>query len=138
VSIARGMTRRNRPLPGAARELIDDSVHSVGVLDLLLLVRGDPERWWALEEVAVALHCPVGWASLELKRLRSSGLVEMDADRRYSFRPHSARLAGAVDALAEAYSAHTPEIVRLIFSADSPRARAGDRSRARHRSRRAH
>ena len=116
--------------------MIDDSVHSVGVLDLLLLLRGEPERRWAPEEISGALHCPVGWAAVELERLRSSGLVEADADRRYGFRPRSARLAQAVDALADAYTTHTPEVVRLIFSANSPR-RAGDRSRARHRSRRA-
>lgn len=102
------MTRR-RPLPGEARRLIDDSIHSVGVLDLVLL-RAEPERWWTPEEVSGALHCPVGWAALELERLRSSGLVEADPDRRYGFRPPTARLAQAVDALADAYTAHTHEM----------------------------
>jgi len=138
VSIALRMMR-GRPLPGEARRLIDDSVHSVGVLDLLLLVRGDPERWWTPEEISGALHCPVGWASLELERLQSSGLVEADpgGPRRYIFRPRSSRLAGAVDALADAYTAHTHEIVRLIFSADSARRRTeGGGSRAGSRRRR--
>jgi hypothetical protein len=121
------MTRGPRPLPGTARRLIDDSVHSVGVLDLLLLLRAQPERWWTPEDVSGALHCPVGWASLELEGLLSSGLVEADpgGQRRYVFRPRSAQLAEAVDALAAAYAAQTPEIVRLIFSADVRRATTG-------------
>jgi DNA-binding IclR family transcriptional regulator len=112
------MTGR-RPIPSDARRLIGDSINSVGVLDLLLLVRQQPERWWSPADVTETLHCPVRWATFELEDLRSAGLVEADPDgnRRYRFRPRNNRLVQAVDALAEAYAAHSGEIVRLILAA---------------------
>jgi DNA-binding IclR family transcriptional regulator len=120
---------RRRPLPGEARRLINDSVHSVGVLDLLVLLRVEPERWWTPQEVAERLPCPVGWAAQELESLHAGGLLDVDGDeeRRYLFRPRSARLADAVDALAEAYAANMPDVVRLILST-APRL-GGRRSR---------
>jgi hypothetical protein len=125
------MTLDRRPPSTDAQRLIDDTVHSVGVLDLLLLVREEPERWWTPDETSEKLHCPVRWAALELEDLRERGLLQGDGEgnRRYRFRPQSTRLARAVDALAEAYEAHTGEVVRLIFTAGSSRRRRGRHSR---------
>lgn len=122
---------RHGPLTGDARRLIDDSVHSVGVVDLLLLVRLEPGRWWTADAVAERLPCPVGWAALELEDLHAGGLLEAgDGEREYRFRPRSARLAEAVDALAEAYAASTPDVRRQILSAWTGRRLSGRRPRS--------
>jgi hypothetical protein len=127
--------RREDWLPDDARRLIAENVDSVGALDLLLLVRGEPERWWSPEEVSDALHCPARWAALQLEALQSGGLLAADGDGgcRYAFRPRSARLTDAVNALAEAYTTHAREVVWLIFTARRRPRRAG-RKRS-HRSR---
>jgi hypothetical protein len=116
------MMLRRRPLPTDARTLIDDTIHSVGALDLLLLAREEPERWWTPEETSERLHCPVRWAALELEDLRERGLLESATDG-YRFRPRSTRLAQAVEALADTYEADPHEVTRLIFTAGSPQAR---------------
>lgn len=125
------MTPRRRPLPADARRLIEHNVHSVGVLDLLLLAREEPERWWTPGEISEHLHCPVRWASTELGNLRAGGLLEADGDRGYRFRPRDLRLAQAVEALAAAYTEQTRDVVGFIFSAESARRAGGRRSRRR-------
>jgi hypothetical protein len=105
-------------LTGDARRLIAERLHSVGALDLLLLVRDEPNRWWSAEEVSATLNCPARWAALQLDDLRAAGLLIAagDGDRRYAFRPESARLEDAVDAVAHAYARHAGDVVRLIFA----------------------
>jgi DNA-binding IclR family transcriptional regulator len=98
------------------RRLIAEHVHSVGALDLLVLLRDDRGRSWTAGEIADALDCPAPWAERELAQLRAGGLVKADGEGRYAYRPHSARLAKAMDALARAYATDTREVVRLIFA----------------------
>jgi hypothetical protein len=109
---------RHGSLTGDARRLIADRLHSVGGLDILLLVRGDPDRWWSAEEIAAALHCPPRWAALQLEELSSGGLLVVggEAERVYAFRPRSPSLADAVDALARANARHAGDVARLILA----------------------
>jgi hypothetical protein len=127
------MKRVSVALPGDARQLIDDSVRSVGVLDLLIVVCREPERWWTPDEISVKLRCPARWAAVELKHLHAAGLFDSEGggDRRYRYRPRSSRLAKAVEALVAPYVADPRHVVGLIFTADSTRGRSG---RRRHRS----
>jgi DNA-binding IclR family transcriptional regulator len=113
------MTRGGRALPGDARRLVDENVRSVGVLDLLMLICRESERWWTPDEISEPLRCPVGWAAVELEDLHAAGLLESDghAGRRYRYRPRSPRLAKAVDDLMAAYAADPRQVVRLIFTA---------------------
>jgi hypothetical protein len=110
---------QNASLTGDARQLIAERVHSVGALDLLLLVRDEPDRWWSAEEVSATMNCPARWAALRLDEMHAGGLLAAagDGDRRFAFQPRTDRLADAVDALARAYAAHAGDVVRLIFAA---------------------
>jgi len=109
------------PPSAAARRLIAETIRSVGALDLLLMLRNDPDRWWTARELSDALRCPTGWAERELEHLREGNLLASaaagDGEVAYAFRSAGPRLAEAVDALTAAYATNTREVVRLIFAA---------------------
>jgi len=65
-------------LTSDAERLIARHVDSVGVLDLLLLLRGEPSRVWTRDGVACQLACPLGWAERELERLRHGGFARAE------------------------------------------------------------
>jgi DNA-binding IclR family transcriptional regulator len=95
--------------------LIAYHLESVGALDLLLLLRGQPERAWTSEDVCEALGSPLRWAERELASLRRGGLVALH-DGRYRYAPDSERTHAAVDAIARAWRHDRSGISRLIFS----------------------
>jgi hypothetical protein len=103
-------------VPGNARTLIRAHVHSVGALELLLLLRRDPDLGWSAGEICAELRCPPGWPPAELEALARAGLAAAD-DGRWRFRPASGELERAADALAEAYREAAGEVVRLVFAA---------------------
>jgi hypothetical protein len=64
------------------------------VLDLLLLLHGEPDRVWTRDAVAEKLACPLGWSERELERLRHGGLAWSDASG-YRYAPSNARQRAA-------------------------------------------
>jgi hypothetical protein len=103
-------------LTSDAERLIIRHVDSVGVLDLLLLLRGEPDRVWTRDAVREALACPPGWAERELERMRHKGFAAPDAGG-YRYAPSNARLRAAVDSLARAWKRDRAAVTRLIFAA---------------------
>ena len=107
-------------IPEAARNLIAEHIESVAQLEVLLLLRGSPERVWAGAEVARELRTSAELADASLGRLSRAGLVrvEIDAEGRpgFQFAPSTRRLAAAAEELASAYSTHKTAVITLIFS----------------------
>jgi hypothetical protein len=99
-----------------AERLIGAHVDSVGVLDLLLLLRAEPDRVWTRDAVGEALACPLGWAERELERLRLGGLARRDAGG-FRYATSSARQRAAVDSVARAWKRDRGAVTRLIFAA---------------------
>ena len=98
-----------------AERLIARHVDSVGVLDLLLLLRGAPDRSWTRDAIREELACPLGWAERELERLRHGGLARHDGGG-YRYAPSSARQRAAIDSLARACRSDRAAVTRLIFA----------------------
>jgi hypothetical protein len=97
-----------------AQLVIARHVDSVGVLDLLLLLRGDPDRVWTRDAVRAELACPSGWAERELERLRRAGLAEA-GEGGYRYAPSTARERAAIDSVARAWRRDRAAVTRLIF-----------------------
>jgi hypothetical protein len=110
------------PLSAGAYALMVDHLHSVGALDLFMLLRTDGDRWWSADDVREALRCPRRWAVLHLEDLGEAGLLDTHDDgvRRYAFAPRDDRLAEAADALATAYSTRTREVLQLLLAMPAP------------------
>lgn len=103
------------PLPPAVRTLIRRQVHSVGSLELLMLLHAERDRSWSVEEICDALGCPRAWAETQLAALRHGGLLER-GEAGWRFAPATAELEQATGALQDAYRLHSREVVRFVFA----------------------
>ena len=102
-------------LPVAVRKLIRRHVHSVGELELLMLLHAESDRSWSVGEICDALGCPPSWAEAQLAAMDEGGLVEGAGDS-WRFAPANTELAEATAALHEAYRLQSREVVRYVFA----------------------
>jgi hypothetical protein len=102
-------------LPRAVRALIREHVHSVGELDLLMLMQGQRDRTWSAEEVCAALGAPAAWAIPRLEALRAAGLVDQDADG-WRAHPRTAAQRDTLDVLATLYRTRRRDLVQYVFA----------------------
>lgn len=105
-------------LSPAARSLIRRHVHSVGELDLLVLLHAERDRTWSEEEICVALGCPPSWAAAQLKRMERAGFVRHDGDR-WRFAAATPELEKATEEVGDAYRRHRRDVVRFVFATPS-------------------
>jgi hypothetical protein len=102
-------------LPRAVRALIRDHVHSVGELDLLMLLHAQSDRIWTAEDVSATLGAPVAWAATQLQRLEAAGLLVGD-DNGWRSRPQPAAQRDALDALDALHRTRRRDLVRYVFA----------------------
>ena len=104
--------------PGLTRDaecLIERHVHSVGTLDLLLLLRERPTCALSTTAICELLRCPSGWATEELGRLCAAELLVAEGGG-HRYAPATARLRAAVDSAAAARQRDRAAVERLIFA----------------------
>lgn len=106
------MSSRLSPL---VRTLIRRHVHSVGELELLVMLHAERDRAWRVEEICEALGCPSTWAVAQLEAMARAGLLER-TDGNWRFSPVTAELEQASAALQEAYRLQSRDVVRFVFS----------------------
>ena len=127
--------RLARELPRAARRLLGEHIHSIGELDLLMLLEADRARAWSLDELCDRLRCPRSWAESRLHAMIGAGLLAGD-EGRYACAPSRPELDEALQALALAHRDRPEDLMKMIVSprwrrralADA-RSRPGDRQR---------
>ncbi len=102
-------------IPEPVRRLIAGHLESVAQLDVLLLLRAAPDKWWTSEEVARALVTRPPAALGFLHHLTGTGLLERDEER-FRYAPPGTT-GPVVDELAACYSARRTTVVSLILSA---------------------
>ena len=56
-------------------ELLDSCIDSVEALNALLVLHGDPSRWWAVPEIARTIEVDVNAARQAMQDLRGRGLA---------------------------------------------------------------
>lgn len=96
------------------RSFIGRHVDSVAQLEVLLLLRAAPEKWWSVDEVARAQVSAPDAAELSLRHLSGEALI---AEERGAFRYEpSGSEAEVVERLAEAYASRRPTVVAEIFA----------------------
>ncbi|HET8758470.1 MAG TPA: hypothetical protein VFM58_20790 [Solirubrobacteraceae bacterium] len=97
------------------RTLIRRHVHSVGELELLVMLHAERDRGWSVDEICDALGCPPSWAVVQLEAMARAGLLEA-VEGSWRFSPDTAELEEAVAALQDAYRLQSREVVRFVFS----------------------
>lgn len=100
------------------RRFISDSINSVAQLEVLLLLKQNPDRAWNAEEVARSLYTGQTLIGAHLADWASRGLFAPMPDQPgfYRYAPASPELAELVDQLAEAYKVRRVSVITAIYS----------------------
>jgi hypothetical protein len=105
-------------VPNDVVRFIAAEIESVGQLEVLLLLRGAPDKQWTPQEVARALVSQVESVGDWLDRMAGSGLL-LAVDGTYRYAPATAEVERTVDALAESFAKYRVAVIGLIFSKPS-------------------
>ena len=101
-------------IPDRVGRFIGEHISSVEGLEVLLLLHGEPERWWRADEIGAELKSVPESVSLRLADLREHDLVEANADGAH--RVSRAVDAAAVDELRESYRRRRVAVIAAIFA----------------------
>jgi hypothetical protein len=96
------------------------AVPTVDAAELLLLVQGEPQRWWAVQEAGAALAPGATLSDIDVSRyvalFQASGLIAVGPDKRLQYRPASNALDANVRKLAQAYRERPVTLIRVIYA----------------------
>ena len=102
------------PADRAVFQFIREHLRSVWALELLLLLKRDPERCWSVEELVGDLRASHGLVADNLLALEGAGLVIPDDRGGFRYRPAAPTLAQIGDQLEAAYRAKPVTVIRWI------------------------
>jgi len=108
----------NDQLPREVRDVLHDHVHSVGELDLLMLLYTERDRLWDIDKICDALGSPPSSATIQLQAMAAAGLAEHDANR-WRFRAANDDSMTATEALSHAYHALRGDLAGHTFALPS-------------------
>jgi predicted transcriptional regulator len=105
-------------IPADVEQFILENLDSVAQLEGLLLLRGNPEAGWSVEELAKRLYIDREQAANILEHLCTQGLliVKKAGSLTYHYQPESSELRQIVERLAETYSKYLVPVTNLIHS----------------------
>jgi hypothetical protein len=105
-------------IPAQVRLFLEERIHSVAQLELLLLLKNDPGKAWAAAEASRALAVPGEMAAAHLSELQGAGLLASSGGLEASFRygPQSTELSQLVESLATIYQERRVSLITLIYS----------------------
>jgi predicted transcriptional regulator len=107
-------------VPAGVRRFIGAEIQSVEQLEVLLLLRGAPDKGWTAKEVARALVSQTESAASWLRQMEGRGLMS-EADGVYRYAPATPDVARTIDELAESYARYRVAVIGLIFAKPSER-----------------
>jgi|SRR5688572_23101632 hypothetical protein len=99
---------------------IQKMIPAVDAAEVLLAVYAQPDAWLHPADLARALRPAVSVTDAEaaryLEMFHSRGLLAIDPDNRYQYRPAFEILAGHVQTLAQAYKERPVTLIRMIYA----------------------
>lgn len=100
------------------RTFLADHIDSVLELELLLLLRANPQRSWTRAELAHELKIDAAWAAEQLDRLAARKMLDRsnEAEPRYRYAPATPAMDTTIAAVADTYASHRVTVIGLIFS----------------------
>lgn len=97
-------------------DFIRDYFRSVWALDLLLLMKGEPDRFWRTDELVQSLRASESVVTTGLAQLFAGGLIVLEEESA-RFGPAGPDLAALVEETEALYAKKPDAIRRLIVSA---------------------
>lgn len=106
-------------VPEHVRRFIEDHVDSVELIEVLLLLKREPERDWTADEVAARLYTSPRFVAHRLEALRASSVAvasERDGHPSYRYAARTGDLDRVVGDLETLYATRRTSIIALVFS----------------------
>jgi len=104
-------------IPEDVLSFIRSAIKSVWALELLLHLHRAPDRSWDAEALSLEMRSNRDLVQSILTTYEQSGLVALESDGKYTYRPASPHLAAIVDEIAKAYAATPLTLIKHIVSA---------------------
>jgi hypothetical protein len=99
---------------------LQSSVPSVDAAELLLVLAGEPARWWLAPELIAKLGPASTLSEADalryLEQFEAGALLSTRPDRRVQYHPAHDALAGHVRMLAQAYNERPVTLFRVIYA----------------------
>lgn len=102
------------PLERDLASFLRSTFQSIWSMELLFLLRRDPERHWSKPEMVTALRASDLVVSQAVEDLIAAGLVVPETDEKFRYNPVSDELHALVTATQELY-AKSPDAVRRLI-----------------------
>ncbi|MGD9616750.1 MAG: hypothetical protein AB7H90_16340 [Alphaproteobacteria bacterium] len=98
---------------------VRSSIRSAWMLELLLLLRRDPQRQWTTDALVDEVRGSIALVTESLKTLREIGLVALTDAEAYFYRPETPELNDLAAALVELYRQKPTTVLKTIFTSPS-------------------
>jgi hypothetical protein len=99
---------------------VREHVRSVWALELLLLLKRDPDRTWAPQALVAELRASPSLVVDNLHRFEASGLALRDEGEGWRYAPASPLLAQLADQLERAYRERPVSVINVIAAPPDP------------------
>ena len=110
----RALLDRERDILAFVRQ----NIRSVWALELLLLLKRDPERCWPEKDLVLELRASQMVVAENLQKLQDSALVVLDDNGCWRYSPVADSLADACDRLEDAYRERPVTVINMIAKPD--------------------
>lgn len=107
------------PLSAPARALVRQHIDSLGRLDLLLLLHGDPSSRWTAARMAKQVRTSAKWTQTQMEEMERAGLLscaDTGEDSAWSYDPADEAIAEAVQDLVGACRMDWPGVTREVMT----------------------
>jgi hypothetical protein len=94
---------------------IAQEFHSIDHLEILLLLRGERERWWRESDVFDIVRSSLQSVAERLQQLSAAGFLERREPTSYRYAPKNPERAQLVDQLADAYRFRRVAVIDAIY-----------------------
>lgn len=108
-------------LPAPVKQLLARNIQSVEQLEVLLLLRGQPQRAWTAAEVFDVIRSSQSSIASRLQAFTAQGFLveEKGAPATYRFAPKDQNLQAAVDQTATVYQTWRVRVIEAIFAPEA-------------------
>jgi hypothetical protein len=105
-------------IPEDVKRFIAEHVDSVEALEVLLLLKNNPDKEWRAEDVSRELYTQPESAAMRLAELESIDLLAVrdESGLLYRYSPGTGTLDQTVSGLSRAYKERRVTVISLIFS----------------------
>ncbi|HEY9180130.1 MAG TPA: hypothetical protein VIO32_05385 [Candidatus Baltobacteraceae bacterium] len=97
------------------RTFINKNINSIEQIEVLLILRANPERVWTVDEISAIMRSSSNSIRSRLQGLAAKKLSAAISDKEYRYAA-SGRLDAMVELLAEEYGRRRFSVIELVFS----------------------